>query len=235
MFSLCRLTARSVFMKNKMFFMPIMALFLLSSCAKEDALVIDYKMNVVSPSYETNYFNWSFAGEKVEDKYSAVSQASLNGSTAKFNSVRYAGPVSEKKLTMPASLRGLFLYAIADWSLFEGDAISVSQSDGVVTVRYAHHGKAYELVTDSNGNFDVLKDAKIAVNFADKNADGEYVIKDEYLVEGGDPLSMRDLDYSRLVFNHDKYTSDAEYHFEGLLKFSFKDNVLYISGKLYKK
>ena len=102
-------------------------------------------------------------------------------------------------------------------------------------MRYAHHGKAYELITDSNGNFDVLKDAKIATNFADKNDDGEYVIKDEYLIEGGDALSMKDLDYSRLVFNPDKYISDAEYHFEGTLKFSFKDNVLHISGKLYKK
>lgn len=222
-------------MKNKMFFLPFLALLLLFSCAKEEALVIDYKMNVVSPSYETNYFNWSFAGEKVEDKYSAVSQASLNGSTAKFNSVRYAGAVAEKKATMPQALRGLFLYAIADWSLVEGDALQVSETNGVITVRYAHHGKAYELTTDANGNFDVLKDAKIAVNFADKNDDGEYVIKDEYLVEAGDSLSMRDLDYSKLAFNPDKYTSDAEYHFEGTLKFSFKDNVLHISGKLYKK
>jgi len=222
-------------MKNKMFFLPFLALLLLSSCAKEEALVIDYKMNVVSPSYETNYFNWSFAGEKVEDKYDAVSQASLKGSTAKFNSVRYAGAIADKKLTMPAALRGLFLYAIADWSLVEGDALNVEESNGVITVRYAHHGKAYELVTDSNGNFDVLKDAKIATNFADKNDDGEYVIKNEYLIEGGDALSMKDIDYSQLIFNTDKYASDAEYHFEGLLKFSFKDNVLNISGKLYKK
>ncbi|MGP1438395.1 MAG: hypothetical protein ACTTKH_04925 [Treponema sp.] len=222
-------------MKNKMFFMPILVLLLLSSCSKEDALVIDYKMNVVSPAHETNYFNWSFAGEKVEDKYDATSQASLKGSTAKFNSVRYAGPVSEKKLTMPAALRGLFLYAIADWSLVEGDALNVSQSNGVVTVRYAHHGKAYELMTDSNGNFDVLKDAKMATNFADKSESGEYIIKDEYLIDGGDALSMRDLDYTKLNFNPDKYTSDAEHHFEGTLKFSFKDNVLSVSGKLYKK
>lgn len=212
-----------------------MALLLLSSCAKEDALVIDYKMNIASPAYDANYFNWSFADEKVEDRYDAVSQASLNGSTPKFNSVRYAGAIAEKKLTMPQALRGLFLYAIADWSLVEGDALQVSESNGVITVRYAHHGKAYELVTDSNGNFNVLENAKIAVNFAEKNDDGEYVIKEEYLLEGGDALSMRDLDYSKLVFNHDKYTSDAEYHFEGTLRFSFKDDVLHISGKLYKK
>lgn len=235
MSSLCRLTLRGVFMKNKMFFMPFLALFFLSSCAKEDALVIDYKMNVASPAYEANYFNWSFEGEKVEDKYDAVSQASLKGSTAKFNSVRYAGAIAEKKLTMPQALRGLFLYAIADWSLVEGDALHVEESNGVITVRYAHHGKAYELVTDNNGNFDVLKDAKIATNFADKNDDGEYVIKDEYLMEGGDALSMRDLNYSSLNFNPDKYTSDAGHHFEGSLKFSFKDNFLHISGKLYKK
>ena len=222
-------------MKNKMFVLPFLALLLFSSCAKEDALVIDYQMNVVSPSYETNYFNWSFAGEKIEDKYDAVSQASAKGTTAKFNSVRYAGPAAEKKLTMPAALRGLFFYAIADWSLVEGDALHVEQSDGVITVRYAHHGKAYELKTDNNGNFDVLKDAKIATNFADKNEGGEYVIKEEYLMEGGEALSMRNLDYSRLVFNPDKYISDAEYHFEGTLKFTFKDNVLRMSGKLYKK
>ena len=101
-------------------------------------------------------------------------------------------------------------------------------------MRYAHHGKAYELTTDANGNFDVLKDAKMAKDFADVNDRKEYTIKEEYVM-GDDPTMMKNLNWQMLKFKEDKYTPDASSHFEGKLKFEFKNDVLHISGKLNKK
>lgn len=220
-------------MKKYLFLSLLVALFF--SCKNtEDALVIDYRVNVSKPSYETNYFNWSFADKKIEDKFDTVTQASMKKTTGEFNSVRYAGKAEDKKLTIPAGLRGLLLYAVADWSLAEGDNLHVSEKDGIITVRYAHHGKAYELTTDKDGNFDVLQNSKIAKDFADANEHKEYSIREEYLI-GDDPTSMKNLNWDILNFKEDKYTADAPHHFEGKLKFEFKDNVLHISGKLYKK
>ena len=222
-------------MKNRILFIAVMSIVFLSCVNAKDVLYIDYKFNVSKQSYETNYFNWSFGNKKIKDRYDAVSQASIGHSTAEFNSVRYAGAASDKKLTLPAALRGLFLYSIADWSLVEGDALHVEESNGVITVRYAHHGKAYELVTDKKGRFNVLKDSKIAKDFAERNEEGQYLIKAEYLMEGGDASKMKDLNWEALKFMPDQYTSDAEFHFEGSLKFTFKNNVLQIQGKLTKK
>lgn len=205
------------------------------SCeSKEEVLVVDYKMNVKHPSYETNYFNWSFADKKIEDKFDTVTQASMKKTTGEFNAVRYAGRAEDKKLTLPAGLRGLFFYAIADWSLAEGDNLQVREAGGVIKVRFVHHGKAYELTTDANGNFDVLQGGKIAKDFADVSENKEYTIKDEYLI-GDDPSMMKNLNWDALNFKEDKYTADAAHHFEGKLKFEFKDNVLHIYGKLHKK
>lgn len=221
-------------MMRRIWVLPILAL-LFASCQKSsDVLVVDYKMNVASPDYDANYFNWSFGEKKIEDKFDTVSQASLKKSTGEFNAVRYAGRAEDKKLTLPAGLRGLFLYAVADWSLVEGDALNVEKRGGSIVVRFAHHGKAYELVTDANGNFDVLKDAKIAKDFAELDENKQYIIKDEYLLEG-DASMMKNLNWEALPFKEDKYSEGAQYHFEGTLKMEFENNVLHIHGSLVKK
>lgn len=220
-------------MKKYLFF-PFLAMLFFSCENSTDVLIVDYQVNVAKPSYETNYFNWSFADKKIEDKFDTVTQASMKKTTGEFNSVRYAGRAEDKKLTLPAGLRGLFLYAIADWSLLEGDNLNVSEKEGVITVRYAHHGKAYQLTTDANGNFDVLQGAKMAKDFADVNDNKEYTIREAYLI-GDDPTMMKNLNWQLLNLKSDRYTQDASHHFEGKLKFEFKDSVLHISGKLYKK
>ena len=218
---------------RKLLFFSIIFLAFLSCKEKKDVLVVDYQLNVIQPAYETNYFNWSFAEKKIEDKFDTVSQASMHKTTGEFNAVRYAGRAEDKKLTLPAGLRGLFLYAVADWSLVEGDALQVKEEGGVVTVRYAHHGKAYELITNEKGEFDVLSGGKIAKEFAEKGEGHQYTIKDEYLA-GDDASKMTNLNWEALTMNPDKYNSDAEHHFEGKLKFEFKNNVLHISGQLQK-
>ncbi len=202
---------------------------------QKEVLVINYRMNTAKADYDANYFKWSFGEDNIEDKYDATSKASVNKTTGKFNSVRFAGRAEDKKMTMPAGLRSVLFYAIADWSLAEVDALKVEEKGGVITVKFVHHGKAYILSTNEKGEFDVLTGSKIAKDFADKGeTKHDYKIKPEYLVEGGDPTKMKDLKWDALTMKDDKYTSDAAFHFEGKLKFEFKDNVLSISGELQK-
>jgi len=240
-------------MKRVLFF-SIMAIGLLPffSCEKaKDVLVVDYRMNVAQADYDSNYFNWSFGEKKIEDKFDTVSQASMNKTTGEFNAVRYAGRAEDKKLTLPAGLRGLFFYPIADWSLAEGDALQVQEEGGVVTVKFVHHGKAFMLSTNDKGEFDVLTGSMIAKDFAEKGEGHQYTIKDEYLLQENsedsmessedlleasriDPTMMQNLNWEALTMNPDKYSSDAAHHFEGKLKFEFKDNILSIKGQLQK-
>jgi len=49
---------------------------------------------------------------------------------------------------------------------------------------------------------------------------------------GGDAAKMSDLDWSKVQLVSDTYSPEAAYHYEGTLKFTFKNNVLGISGTL---
>ena len=220
---------------KKFLFLPFLSFIILSSCKDDkEFFVVDYRVNVSSQSYDTNYFNWSFGDKKIEDKFDVASQASLRKSTGEFNTVRYTGRAEDKQLTMPQGLRSLFLYAVANWSILEGDNLHVKKEGGVIRVRYVHHGKAYELTTDEKGEFDVLTGSKMAKDFATEVEHKKYEIKEAFLI-GDDPALMKNLNWDILTFNPDKYAQNSPYHFEGKLKFEFNDNVLQIKGKLQKK
>ncbi|MGI5089714.1 hypothetical protein GWP40_03500 [Treponema vincentii] len=196
---------------------------------------IDFRMNIAKKDYESNYFNWTLGKqEMVQDKFDAVSGASLKGSTKAFNAVRYAGNAADKKAAIPAALRSLFLFPLADWKFVEGYGLQVTNTDGMLTIRFARKTTAYELTTDKNGDFNILTGAKIAKDITEKTDTG-YVIKPEYLKADGDPTKMSDLDWDKLPLKTDTFASDAAYHYEGTLKFALKDNVLTVNGTLNRK
>ncbi|MFC1238450.1 hypothetical protein ACFGOO_03335 [Treponema vincentii] len=196
---------------------------------------IDFRMNIAKQDYESNYFNWTLGKqETVQDKFDAVSGASLKGSTKEFNVVRYAGNAADKKAAIPAALRSLFLFPLSDWKFVEEYGLQVTNTDGVLTIRFARKATAYELKTDNKGNFNILTGAKIAKDITDKTETG-YMIKPEYLKEGGDPAKMSDLDWNKVPLKDDTFASDAAYHYEGTLKFALKDNVLTVNGTLNRK
>jgi len=170
----------------------------------------------------------------VQDKFDAVSGASLKGSTKEFNVVRYAGNAADKKAAIPAALRSLFLFPLSDWKFVEEYGLQVTNTDGALTIRFARKATAYELKTDNKGNFNILTGAKIAKDITDKIETG-YMIKPEYLKEGGDPAKMSDLDWNKVPLKDDTFASDAAYHYEGTLKFALKDNVLTVNGTLNRK
>ena len=196
---------------------------------------IDFRMNIAKQDYESNYFNWTLGKqETVQDKFDAVSGASLKGSTKEFNVVRYAGNAADKKAAIPAALRSLFLFPLSDWKFVEEYGLQVTNTDGALTIRFARKATAYELKTDNKGNFNILTGAKIAKDITDKTETG-YMIKPEYLKEGGDPAKMSDLDWNKVPLKDDTFASDAAYHYEGTLKFALKDNVLTVNGTLNRK
>jgi len=209
-----------------------------SKAAATDAATdvkIDFRMNIAKQDYESNYFNWTLGKqETVQDKFDAVSGASLKGATKEFNVVRYAGNAADKKAAIPAALRSLFLFPLSDWKFVEEYGLQVTNTDGVLTIRFARKATAYELKTDNKGNFNILTGAKIAKDITDKTETG-YMIKPEYLKEGGDPAKMSDLDWNKVPLKDDTFASDAAYHYEGTLKFALKDNVLTVNGTLNRK
>ena len=188
---------------------------------------IDFRMNIAKQDYESNYFNWTLGKEAtVQDKFDAVSGASLKGSTRAFNAVRYAGNAADKKAALPSALRSLFLFPLADWKFVVGYGLQITNTDGKTT--------AYELTTDNQGNFNLLTGAKIAKDIAEKTDTG-FAIKPEYLKEGGDPTKMSDLDWNKIPLKNDTFAPDAAYHYEGTLKFALKDNILTVNGALNRK
>ena len=196
---------------------------------------IDFRMNIAKQDYESNYFNWTLGKEAtVQDKFDAVSGASLKGSTRTFNAVRYAGNAADKKAALPSALRSLFLFPLADWKFVEGYGLQITNTDGALTIRFARKTTAYELTTDNQGNFNLLTGAKIAKDIAEKTDTG-FAIKPEYLKEGGDPTKMSDLDWNKIPLKNDTFAPDAAYHYEGTLKFALKDNILTVNGALNRK
>jgi len=196
---------------------------------------IDFRMNIAKQDYESNYFNWTLGKEAtVQDKFDAVSGASLKGSTKGFNVVRYAGDVADKKAALPSALRSLFLFPLSDWKFVEEYGLKITSNGGALMIRFARKTTAYELTTDNKGNFNLLTGAKIAKDITEKTDTG-YVIKSEYLKEGGDPTKMSDLDWNKVPLKNDTFASDAPYHYEGSLKFALNNDVLTLKGTLRRK
>ena len=196
---------------------------------------INWKLDTAKENYALNNFSWKAGSQaEVKDSFDAASGASLKGSTKAFNAVRYAEPVSDKKAAMPSGLRGLFLFAIADWKLTDSHVLQVTETAGIITVRFIRKTTAYELKTDKKGNFNLLNGSKCAKNIAEKTDNG-FIIKPEYLKEGGDPAKMSDLDWSKITLEQDTFNPEAAYHYEGNLKFTFKNSILSISGVMKRK
>lgn len=192
---------------------------------------IDYKMDLSLKNHDTDYFTWTVGNQTVQDKFDAASGASLNGSTRAFNAVRFAEPTKDRKASMPAGLRSVFLFAIANPSFVKSHGLQVTNNAGTITVRFVRKTNAFELKTDKKGNFNLLTGSKIAKNVTDKKDDG-FVVKPEYLKQGGDASNIADIDWSKIPLEKDAFSPDAPYHYEGNIKFTLKNNVLRIAGTL---
>jgi hypothetical protein len=199
---------------------------------------IDFRYNVGTSDPAKDYFKWNAPGEKaVTDKFDAnkadeehgTTGASVLGTTAKFDAVRYdSADTATRKLALTNGLRGLFLYPISSRATATDDDLKVTTSGKDITIRYVHRGTAYELVAPG-GKLDVAKDCKIGRSLAD-NVGGAFVLKDEYLKAGGDPNKMSDLDWSKVTL--DPEVADSAKKWTGVLTVAYKGGVLTIKGTL---
>lgn len=116
-------------------------------------LTISTQVNLKTADYANNFFSFKGSvGTSDKDQYIAVDAttgASKLGSTDTFNP--YRTDVKGKKL-LPAGLRGLFLYGIADYGTLTDDNLNATKAaNGVITIQLVHRGTAYKIVTDESG------------------------------------------------------------------------------------
>ncbi|MGP1458963.1 MAG: hypothetical protein ACTTKL_06610 [Treponema sp.] len=195
---------------------------------------IDYKLDIAKRNHKTNHFYWTLGnGETVKDGYDAVSGASMKGSTTGFNVVRYSEPIEEQKAAIPAGLRILFLFAVNDWSMAQDYNLTVTKENGVITARYVTPNGAYEVKTDKNGKFDPVTGVKKVTDIFDRTGEG-MMIKSEYLKPNGNPAKSADLAWDKIehMLEADTFSPEAAYHYEGMLNFTLKNNILSVAGTM---
>lgn len=190
---------------------------------------LDIDMRLDMENAETSYFNWVYNKDITHDSFDANSGASLAQSTSTFNIAMYDS-TETRKATMPLGLRALALYTVTDKTQQKIDAFSITEIGNSLVIRFVHRGTAFQIVA-VDGIIDLETSFTINTEFSDF-VDGQCVIKNEFLVRGGDSKKMADLEWSVVSFVADTATVDASHKFPGTLNISFIDNVLLINGTL---
>jgi len=214
-------------------FLGLMAILLVAGTLSATAqkVKIDFKYKVGTDD-KANYFNWSADGTSIKDGFDAASGASKAQSTTKFNSVRF--DESGKKKAVPAGLRSLVLFPVGTSFIAKGDNLTVEANGSVLTIKFVHRGTAYVITTDEKGNIDMDSSFQTQSGLAD-NIGGKFVLKDDFVKEGGDKNDMASLDWSKVTsLSADTADEDASYKYVGKLKALYKDGVLSIKGNLKK-
>ena len=120
-------------------------------------LVIATQVNLAAADAANNFFTFKGAvGASDKDQYvlsaDATSGASKLKSTTTFNP--YRTDVKGKKL-LPAGLRGLFLYGVADWKTLTDDGLVAAKlPNGVISIQMVHRGTAYRIMTNADGKIE---------------------------------------------------------------------------------
>jgi hypothetical protein len=140
-------------MTKRILIVALLALALTAGAFAAD-LTISTQVNLAAADVANNFFTFK-GGNGAADKDQfvpgpdATSGASKLESTVVFNS--YRTDVKGKKL-LPAGLRGLFLYGVADYGTLTADGLNASMApNGVITIQSVHRGTAYKIVTDAAG------------------------------------------------------------------------------------
>lgn len=216
-------------MKNSKFIIAALVLAAVASLAVAQKVSIDFRFNTEAADAK-NHFNWSADGKTVKDGFDAATGASKAQSTTAFNVVRYDNETT-KKNAIPAGLRALVLYPVASWDTAVADAFTVTENKKQLVIRFVHRGTAYQITTDSKGKIDTGDSFQIATGIAD-NIGGKFMIKDEFLKDGGDKANMADLDWSKIRLIDDEAAEDATVDYDGELSASLKKGILTIKGNL---
>ena len=216
-------------MKSSKFIIAALALVAVTGLAVAQKVSIDFRFNTEAADAK-NYFNWSANGKSVKDGFDVATGASKAQSTTAFNVVRYDNDAT-KKNAIPAGLRALVLYPVSAWNTATSDAFTVTPNGKQLVIRFIHRGTAYQITTDNKGKIDTDDSFKIAAGVGE-NVGGKFLIKDEFLKDGGDKANMADLDWSKITLVDDEAAEDATVDYDGELTASLKKGILTIKGNL---
>lgn len=215
-------------MTEKSFLSVIIALCAAAAVSAQN-VKIAFRFNTASDDGK-NFVNWSAGDTRIKDTYDALSGASAAHSTAALSAVRYAGGT---KKAVPKGLYALLLYAVSPHSAAEKDAFAVCEEDGTFMIQFIHRSTAYRITAGGKGYIDILSGFQIAEDVCEKK-DGVFVLKKDYVKDGGDPLKMTDCDWTKLSFTEDIPDPEADAWYTGALRTSLKENILSVNGKLKK-
>ncbi len=175
---------------------------------------------------------WQYNKTSTKDHYDAVTGASKNNAVKQLSTLYHDS--SKKKNTVPQGLRNLFLFATAHNSYLQNDLFTVNAKDKLLTITFIHRGTVYKIITDEKGIVDTEKNFFKAPYVA-QNKGGIFTVKDEYLKEKSDNTDLRNIDFSKLVFENDTSNQDASYTYTGKLKTHLsKKGILKVKGSLIK-
>ncbi len=219
-------------MKNLKLVLTAAAVFTVSVfAAAAQKVTIDYRFNALKDDAK-NYYNWSANGKNIKDGFDAKSGASKSKSTTEFNAVRF--DTTGKAKAIPAGLRSLVLYPVANRATADNDAFTVTAEGKKLVIRFVHRGTAYRITTDDKGVIDLSKSFEMAPGLAD-NVAGAFILKADYLKAGGDNTKMSDIDWTKVTFKPDTADDNATYKYNGTLNAAYsKDGILTVKGSLKK-
>ncbi len=213
-------------------------------------LTIDYQVNTVAADDANNYLSFKGAinsvtkdqfdaTKKIQEGADVITGASKLMSTEVFNAYRL--DVKGKK-TLPAGLRGLFLYPVAGDATRLSDGLTVTKgADGVILVRTIHRGTAYEFATDATGKL-VLPTTAVKMRVIG-TTDNKIIhpdfgtnVNNVNWAKVWDASVADGKQISNTTAKTGKIASDAAnseiYAWAGALQFAFDGKILKISGGL---
>ncbi|WP_319475504.1 hypothetical protein [Marispirochaeta aestuarii] len=234
--------------RNYLVILALITIFaLLGGVVTAEDLTIEYQYDITGTA-RTNYLTFTgpiryMAVEK--DHFDGRTGASVQTSTEKFQPYRYD---VKGRNALPDTLRGLFLFAVAESAQPKIDNLTVDKDrSGVITIQYVHRGTAYRLVTDSSGRINLPNGTfqKRSIGFISghnpqvissdfsRNGQANGVDWDKVWstgVAGGKAIPGSDKKTGNIV--SDGADPNSMFYWDGSLQVDFRGNELKINGGL---
>lgn len=127
----------------------------------KDKISVDFRLNFKNDDGK-NHLKWENSSKKIEDKYDAVSGASVSHSTGELLTLFRNG--NSQNFLAPKGLRSLLLFAVSSPDFLQKDNLEIQQeSDGKITIKFNHRKNKYFIQTDKKGKLDLEKSFFILV------------------------------------------------------------------------
>ena len=195
-----------------------------------ERLKIDFRYNTAADD-GGNFLRWRTSGVQADDRFDAVTGASVAQSTKGLRAVQADGGK-----TFPKGLYALLLFAVSPAAQAQTDGLTVTQDGARLSVAFMHRGVAYRICTDEQGRLDPRSSFSLAEGLADNTA-GVFTIKPEFLYDTADETTGESaratgIDWEKVTFVPDSYGEGTERVWDGALSMTFVDGVLTIRGTL---